>query len=54
MPLPAMRSHGGLGGDLGRRFRVDQGLQKSLPVGEDEVGGDGADMLEEAHAGAWQ
>ncbi len=37
----------------GRWFRVDQGLHEGLPVGEDEVGGDSADMLEKALVGAW-
>src|SRR5438270_11100745 len=36
--------------DMGRRFCVDQGLHERRPVGEDEIGRDGADVLEEARA----
>src|SRR3954454_22447603 len=36
--------------DMGRRFCVDQGLHERRPIGEDEIGRDGANVLEEARA----
>src|SRR3954471_9915186 len=36
--------------DMGRRFCVDQGLQERRPIGKDEIGRDGSDVLEEARA----
>src|SRR3954447_2720535 len=37
-----------LGLDMGRRFCVDQRLHKRCPIGKDEIGRDGSDVLEEA------
>src|SRR3954469_19379424 len=39
--------------DMGRRFCVDQGLHERRPVGKDEIGRDGSDVLEEAGARAF-
>src|SRR5215212_9887487 len=39
--------------DMGRRFRVDQGLHERRPIGKDEMGRDGSDVLEEAGARAF-
>src|SRR3954451_18232377 len=37
-----------LGLDMGRRLCVDQGLHERRPIGKDEIGGDGSDVLEKA------
>lgn len=34
----------------GRRITGDEGIHEALPRGEDEIGGDGSDVLEEAGA----
>jgi hypothetical protein len=41
-----------LGFDFWRGLGVDEGFEKDVPGWEDEIGGDGSDVLEEAFSGA--